>query len=287
MDKKNELTFIKSVKPAEITADFAAMKDKLDELLEPYQDMDDAALAKMHEKDVKACRADVNHIIKSVEDGRKAIKKTYNAPLKEFEDKVKELLAPAREASEQLNAVATEIEDNRKELKRQGLENSYNDYAPFLVPVVPFNRLLEAQWLNKSYSGKKACEELYAKVDKIADDWEQLKRNKEKMPFYQEAEAEFFRTLDASAALKLEADREAEQARIDELHAQVDAPHEEPQVEQEEPQQDIPCAPYTPPEHTDYVICVSLNADQKKQLIAFFKSCGIHGTISVQAKEED
>lgn len=202
----------------------AAKGDYVEHMMEPYADMDEAALEAMDLSEMKTCRADLNRIIKEVEDERKAIKKMYNEPLKAFEAKVAEMLEPVRKSEELLAGGIKAIEASRKELRRQSLEGEYEIFAPALVPVVPFDRILaiNPKWLNASYNGVKATEEMEDAVAKIARDWDALKKQAHTLPFYQEAEAAFFRTLDLGAALDVSRSRAEEQARIDALKAEVD-----------------------------------------------------------------
>ena len=134
----------------------------VERLMEPYSGMTDEALAQMDPKEVKACRADVNRIIKEVEDQRKQIKAAYNGPLKAFEEAVALILEPAKAASDQLKAAVDANADKVRTMRREGLEATYMDFAPALAEVVPFERILQInpKWLNASYGAGKAAQEL-------------------------------------------------------------------------------------------------------------------------------
>ena len=199
--------------PAVIECDFDGMRARLAEMIEPYSGLDERALATLDVKEAKRCRADLNRIIKSVEDGRKAVKRAYNDPLKAFEEEVREVLAPAIEARDAIDAHVKGIEDAERAKLREGLANSYYDYAPALVEAVPFERIVEPQWLNKSFGAVKACEAMYAKVDAIAGDWDALK--KLDLPCYAEAERESIEAV----RRQVEANREAQGAAKDEARA--------------------------------------------------------------------
>jgi len=270
--------------PAVITADFEGMKKRIEQMLEPYGGMTEAGIEKMPLKDAKACRADLRAMSKSLNDGRKAVKKIYNEPLSEFEARIKELDALILAPAEQLDGVVKRREEEAKELRRQGLEATYRDFAPALVEVVPFERVLEPQWLNKSFNAAKAAEEMEAKVAKISSDWKQLKTLK--LEFFAEDEAVFFRTLDLTQAIAHENERKEEQERINAMKSEVDgyAQEREQAAEPEEPQQPEPAKPeYQPEEKKNYVIHCSMTDGQRRELGAFFKSCSIHGTIGVEA----
>ena len=242
--------------PAVIECDFDGMRARLAEMIEPYSGLDERALSTLDVKEAKRCRADLNRIIKSVEDGRKAVKRAYNDPLKAFEEEVREVLAPAIEARDAIDAHVKGIEDAERAKLREGLANSYYDYAPALVEAVPFERIVEPQWLNKSFGAVKACEAMYAKVDAIAGDWDALK--KLDLPCYAEAEREFFRTLSLQSAIDRANACEAERESIEAVRRQVDANREAQGTAKDEAR-----APYR--------IDIDLTEGERARLLAFIK----------------
>ena len=207
--------------PAVITADFEAMEAARDELIKPFLNMDEEMLAKMPLADVKRSRANLRAIIKDVEDARKRVKREYSAPLDAFEARVKDLLAPAREADERMKAAVDSKEAALRDERYRRLSERYEEFAPALVPVVPVDRLIEDRWLTKTGFGE-GMQALEEKVEQISSDWEALKAQEATLPFFNEAEAELFRTLDLGAALRLSQSRAEEQARIDALKADVE-----------------------------------------------------------------
>ena len=194
-------------------------------MMEPYVGLNDAAIAQMDEREIKLCRTDVRKVIDEVESERKTIKKAYNEPLARFEAAVKELLEPANEAEKMLHNALNVIADAKKSYREDVLRQAYEDYAPLLVDVVPFERVLQInpKWLNASYGEKKAVSELEDAIGAIAHDWETLKAQSDTLPFFQEAEAEFFRKLSLADALACSARRAEEQARIDAMKAEQEA----------------------------------------------------------------
>lgn len=284
MSKNEELAELGTrFQPATIEADFDAMRERLGELLAPYADMSDEALSKYTSAELRTTRASVNKIINDVEDGRKAIKRQYMAPYDEFAAKVRELLGPAQEAADQLGAMLTRKTEAAKAKRREGLERTYEDFAPALVPVVPFDRILEPKWLNASTKPAKAAEELEAKVAKVASDWEALKA-RQGDPFYAEGEAAFFRTLDVASALSVMAARAEEQARIDAMRAEVEAYREEAQAEPEAAPESTEAAEPAPEVFADeqastWYLRVVCTEPQRAALLGFLREAGIHGSI--------
>lgn len=255
--------------PARITADFDAMARKLGELMEPYEGMTRESLAKRPESELAQCRADINRIIKSVEDGRKAVKKEYSRPLAEFESRIKELLAPANEAETLLKDSIEAKKAERMALKRQGLERTYVDFLESngigtLADVVPFDRVLDPRWLNKSFSAMKACGEIEARVESIAHDWTAVRAQRGALKHYDEVEAEFFRSLDLASALAVERKREEERAAIDALRSEVG---DAPACEQESEGMNA------------YRIEVRSTDGQIAELVRILKELGLHGKV--------
>lgn len=278
-EEKKELSVasqIATYTPATITADFDGMREKLDGLLEPYRGVTDEALMKMSAKEVKACRADVNAIINNVEDARKAIKRAYNEPLAEFEAKVKELLEPARAAADQLKGVIDRKGAQERELRLEGLRNTYIDCAPALAEVVPFERILaeKPEWANKSYGAAKAAEEIIERTVKLAKDWASLQVMENSMAFYKEAEVVFFDTLDIGKAIDHNAQLEQRRAEIDAMREEVEGYREE-QAAAVEPEPE-PAAIETG-ELFEFSFTVECTKEQRDQIIAFLRSIGVHG----------
>lgn len=293
-DEITAIEFSPQFTPAVIEVNFEAMREKLDRMIEPYRGMDEAAIAKMDAKEAKACRADLNKIIANVEEGRKGVKRAYNEPLQQFEAGVRALLEPAVEARDMIDGYVKDKERIEKELLRQGLERTYEDFAPALVEVVPFERVLaiNPKWLNKSYGAAKAAEEMQDAVAGIAKDWEAFKALS--IPFKDEAEAVFFRELSLQKAIEHVQRRKEEQARIDALRAEVEAnravavpePAIWPETEPEPPQtpdivaQAERCVASVCEPKNVYVLALEMTESEKVELIGHVKGRGIHGSVA-------
>lgn len=179
-------------------------------------------------KDAKHDRSYLNGIKKEIEERRKAVKREYNKPLEAFERRCKQITAIIDKSSDAIKAQLDEAEQARKDALYSRLQQHYEEFAELLAPVVPYERLHEAQWLNKTFGEIKAQQALEAKVSDVARDWETLKAQQEAMPHYADAEREFFRTLDLGAALNAARLADEEDRRIAELKAAM-APDPEPE----------------------------------------------------------
>lgn len=179
-------------------------------------------------KEAKHDRSYLNGIKKEIDERRKAVKREYNKPLDAFERRCKQITAIIDESTDAIKAQLDEAEQTRKDALYSRLQQHYEEFAGLLAPVVPYERLHEPQWLNKTFGEIKAQQALEAKVSDVARDWETLKAQQEAMPHYADAEREFFRTLDLGAALTAARLADEEDRRIAELKAAM-APEPEPE----------------------------------------------------------
>lgn len=179
-------------------------------------------------KEAKHDRSYLNGIRKEIDERRKAVKREYNKPLDAFERRCKQITAIIDESTDAIKAQIDEAEQTRKDALYSRLQQHYEEFAGLLAPVVPYERLHEPQWLNKTFGEIKAQQALEAKVSDVTRDWETLKAQQEAMPHYADAEREFFRTLDLGAALNAARLADEEDQRIAELKAAM-APEPEPE----------------------------------------------------------
>lgn len=221
MTEETSITFAPTLQPAVIAADFPGMRKRLDGLLAGL-DTSDEALETTGTADLKRRRREVNGIIKSVDDGRKAIKREYNRSLDAFEAEVKDVLSTARDASDRLKAEIDKRDAEAKEGRREQLERAYQDMAPVLVPVVPFERLCEDKWLTQT-GYRHAMPELEAKVTQLAADWDSLQSMMGSLPCYDVAESELFLSLDLGRAIQSARDEQKRRDAIAQAKAEREA----------------------------------------------------------------
>jgi hypothetical protein len=246
-------------------------------------------------KEAKHDRSYLNGIKKEIDERRKAVKREYNKPLDAFERRCKQITAIIDESTDAIKAQLDEAEQTRKDALYSRLQQHYEEFAGLLAPVVPYERLHEPQWLNKTFGEIKAQQALEAKVSDVARDWETLKAQQEAMPHYADAEREFFRTLDLGAALNAARLADEEDQRIAELKAAM-APEPEPEpmpepepepVEVPEPEPmpapaPMPApmpAPVAEPLEAWTVEVPSATRSQMQALASVLKAQGITGSI--------
>lgn len=242
-------------KPASIEANFAALDARVSQMIEGYEE---ARYDLSKTDDVKQAKRDrtyLNGIVNEIDERRKAVKREYMRPYDEFEAQANAITAKVKAASENIKAQLDEAEERRKDALYAVLKEHYEDFAGLLVPVVPYERIHEEKWLNKTFGEVKAESAIEEKVDKIAHDWETLKSQKDMLPHYETAERVFFDTLDLGAGLNAAREAQAADERIAELHDAVDdrfetpMPDTEPEtLPEEEPGQHPAPAPQPAPQ---------------------------------------
>lgn len=244
-------------------------------------------------KEAKHDRSYLNGIKKEIDERRKAVKREYNKPLDAFERRCKQITAIIDESTDAIKAQLDEAEQTRKDALYSRLQQHYEEFAGLLAPVVPYERLHEPQWLNKTFGEIKAQQALEAKVSDVARDWETLKAQQEAMPHYADAEREFFRTLDLGAALNAARLADEEDQRIAELKvAMAPEPEPEPMPEPEPEPIEIPApvpmsapmpapmpAPVAEPLEAWTVEVPRATRSQMQALASTLKAQGITGSI--------
>ena len=229
--------------PAELSADFDSMREKLAEFMEPYRDMDDDALEGMSRKELADQRAAINKLIKSVEDGRKAVKAEYDKPLKAFEAEVKALLEPARDAAEQFKRHIDRKDEIKRDGYRERLNAYYNEIADALAEYVTFDRIYDPDWVKSDAKYKAAFDIISDKCKRLADDWAALRKMRDTLYDFNAAERMLFDTFDLRATI--EADERARQSDEERKAMKADLGMETV----EEPKQvEVPQAPEMPQE---------------------------------------
>lgn len=234
---ENEATTLEvTYTEATIASNFDALEAHVRKVVSEYDGAVYDLTSAQAVKEAKHDRSYLNGIKKEIEERRKAVKREYSKPLDAFERRCKRITAIIDESSDAIKAQLDEAEQARKDALYSRLQQHYEEFAGLLVPVVPYERLHEDQWLNKTFGEIKAQQALEAKVSDVARDWETLKAQQETMPHYADAEREFFRTLDLGAALNAARLADEEDRRIAELKAAM-APEPEPEpVSEPEPE---------------------------------------------------
>lgn len=220
MGMSNELA---KVEPAVITFDFPTAQQILDQMLEPWKGMTSQDADSLDMKTVKASRAELNKMKRQLEDARKAVKKSVNEPYESFAAQLKSFTDTIDFYVKILDDSIKVRENRLKEDRRAMLSQDYRDFAPMIASIIPFDRILEPQWLNKTYGMRKAQEEMYDKVSNIMQEYDTLRDMEGSLEFYLEDKAVFVETLSLKEALANENARKESAKKIRELESYHDA----------------------------------------------------------------
>lgn len=279
-----------------INANFDALEARVDGILADYDGWEPSADSTDDVRQCKLQKKYLNALAKDIDDRRKSVKREYLMPLDAFESRANGIRDKIKAVSARLDDVVKTAEQAEKDAKEQELREHYEAYAGLLVPVVPYERLHDPKWLNKTTKIQKAMDELESKVDRIAKDWDSLKNLD--IEHHAEAEAHFFKTLDLGAAIARNAEIVQERVRIEELKAAMapdPEPVQEPMPEPEPMPVPIPPAPepipapapapqpiYAQPVEIAVPMVMLINActvSQAKEIGRFCGSIGVTGTF--------
>lgn len=156
----NDLLQVQVISPVlpEPTTNLDEVQDNIDGLLAMYTGR---VYTADEIKGAKADRAQVNKWDKQLADAATTIKKHYLERADPVLDRIAAMRRQVKEVSAAIDRQVKAVEDGEREDKRRALELIYRDAAgEDLAPLVPFARLMEERWLNKSMSLAAAGREL-------------------------------------------------------------------------------------------------------------------------------
>lgn len=219
--------------PGIIKANFAALEAQADKIIAQY---DNWQPNPDNPDDVKDCareRKYLNGLANQIDNKRKDIKREYTHPLTEFEQEANRIRDKLKATAAKLQEVENVADQARRDRREVELKEHYEAFAGALVEVLPFEKILDQKWLNKSEKPKKVEQELESKTLRVIQEWENLKAlNLENLA---EAEAHYFEHLDFSAAVAYAQKLAEDKRRIAALKEQVEQPVVEEPVSYEQP----------------------------------------------------
>lgn len=190
-------------------------------------------------KGAKADRAAVNKLDKQLSDAARSAKAFYMKPLEEFLQSAKQMQCQCKAVSGAIDQQVKAVEEAERQDKQDALRAVYADCIGELRELIPFDRLLVPQWLNKTYDLAKASRELRKSVETRREELRLIREN-----CGEDTEActtEYLRELNLNAALvehsrrqnARDAQRRAEAERMAAERAQATAPVIIPPTEEE------------------------------------------------------
>lgn len=204
------------------------------------------------EENIKAAkndRAELNKLIKAIEERRKQVKNIINKPYAVFEAELNEITALINEPVALIDQQVKAFEEKQKEEKKEAIKATYDENIGDLAEVLPFEKIFDSRYLNQTYKLATAQKEIVDKIDTVKTDLEIIDILDSKYKL--NAKDVYIKTLDISKALaenkrladleeKLEADkrRKAEEAERKAAEAKK-AQEAAAEVEQTEPQSEM------------------------------------------------
>lgn len=190
-------------------------------------------------KSAKADRALIRKWKTQLGSALTAANKLYTDPLESFKTSIREMQAQCDKAANAIDKQVKAVEQAEKDEKAASLRLVYQDCIDELKPLIPFERLLDAHWLNKTYDLAQAEKDLRQAVENIRSD----------LAFLRETcgidlepcTTEYLKDFSVNAAVRehnrredsRSAQREAEAARIAAERARAAAPVIAPPTEEE------------------------------------------------------
>lgn len=129
--------------------------------------------------DAKKDRAKLNALEKQLAKAFTATKDVYLGPLAELETVTKDLQQKIKKTSGEIDVQVKSYEDALKQAKKNDLYRVYTAAAGALAVLVPFDKVFNERWLNKTYAFgtaekelKTIIEEKRLELDDLVDDCE-------------------------------------------------------------------------------------------------------------------
>ena len=142
-------TALEVIRNTDLKANFKEAKDFIVELVKPYKN---AVVTEDGVAGAKADRARLNKIGKQIDDYRKMVKKTYNEPLKIFEDGVKELTGEIADASANLDRQVKIFEEAKREAKLLDLRNYFEEHEKQYPDYISWSQIADERWGNATFA---------------------------------------------------------------------------------------------------------------------------------------
>lgn len=165
-------------------------------------------------KSAKNDRAELNKLLKAIEERRKKVKEIINRPYADFEKELKEVTALISEQVKEIDVQVKKFEDDQKAEKKKKIKAAYDEAIGEMAEILPFDRVFAQAYLNKTYKLETAIEEVKKQIEAVRTDISTIDGVCGKYKL--NAKDVYIRTLDLSKAL-------AEEKRLKELEEKMEA----------------------------------------------------------------
>lgn len=171
-DLTTQIEFKVDFKPSEITINNETkLKELVDVTISRYGSL---VFTDDNIPEAKQAKADLNKVAKLLDDQRKAVKKEYSKPLKEFETKINGYTNQIKLVSEGINESISAFEESEKAKRLDKLVSTIEEISPN-YGIDSSELTINPSWLNKGNFttkgelNKKTLEEVTFQMKQIAD----------------------------------------------------------------------------------------------------------------------
>lgn len=180
-DLTTQLEFKVDFKPSEITINNETkLKELVDATISRYGSL---VFTDDNIPEAKQAKADLNKVAKLLDDQRKAVKKEYSKPLKEFETKINGYTNQIKLVSEGINESISTFEESEKAKRLDRLVSTIEEISPN-YGIDSSELTIHPSWLNKGNFttkgelNKKTLEEVTFQMKQIADANKRIENDK-------------------------------------------------------------------------------------------------------------
>lgn len=154
---------IKAAEPGSISFNFEELKTELTEKAAIYETM---VFTDQELQLAKQTRADLNRVMKALNDERIKREKEFMKPFNDFKAQIKELIAIIEKASANIDKQVKEFEEQKKKEKLEAIERIWDEVINH-PEWLQCSDIFNTKWLNASVSMETVKKELTEKVSKI------------------------------------------------------------------------------------------------------------------------
>lgn len=150
-------------------------------------------------QDAKKHMADMRKLRKALEDERIKAKKKILKPYDDFAAKEKELIQILDDAIQELDVQVKEYDEMLRKEKLEKAKEIYKEEIGDLDRTIPFEKIYQESWLNKTKTLKSIREEIANVRDKVGADLKLI--NMESSAYAFEMKEEYMKSFDLTAAM--------------------------------------------------------------------------------------
>ena len=163
---------VKDIIPKAVDFNYEQLKKELEVKLKNYQNM---VVTEDSTKEAKADRATLNKLKKAMDDKRIEIKKEWNVPYIEFENKVKVLTGMIEEPIQAIDKQVKVYEQKVKDEKQEEIKIFFNENISDLKSLVEYSKIHSEKWLNASVKITAVKKEITETIEAIKTDIDVIK----------------------------------------------------------------------------------------------------------------